>query len=133
MNASLEYVSNTAGIADCITTFNETAPQNRERALKVMRQTSYWVLDSCTRLFAPSKFVGFSKMTFDTYESAVRGDCSGERFDGHATRSAIEAVTHTAFQPESFLDHELVKWAERLLGAGVLSGLDESRWKFLEI
>src|SRR5579859_509337 len=85
MTASLEYASNTAEIADCIITFNETAPQHRDRALKVMRQTSYWVIDGSTRFFAPSKFVGFSSMTFDRYESAVQGDWSGERFDGHAT------------------------------------------------
>ncbi len=133
MTVSLEYVSNTAEIAACIATFNETAFRNRDRALKVMRQTSYWVLDSRTRLFAQSKFVGFSTMTFDTYESAVHGDCSGERFDGHATRSAIEAVTQTAFKPDSFLNHELVKWADRLVGPGNLNGLDEAKWKFLEI
>jgi len=78
----LEYVSNAAEIAHCITTFNETALQNRDRALRLMRQTSYWVIDSPTKVFAPSKFIGFSKMTFDKYESAVPGDWSGERFDG---------------------------------------------------
>jgi hypothetical protein len=133
MTPLLRFVANVGELRECVAAFNSSTKTNRDRSLNMLRQTSYWVFDENTQSFGPSKFVGFSKMTFEEYESAVKGDWSGDRFDGHATRTVIEHITGVPFANNPSLAHELIRWGEQLFGAGALNGVDESKWCFLTI
>ena len=133
MIPTLRYVSNISEIHKSLTTFNTSARSNHTRSLNILRQTTYWVFDEQTKSFGPSKFTGFFNMTMRTYDAAAKGNWAGNRFDGYATRSAIENVTGQAFRPDPSLSHRLEKWGDRLLGPGALDGLDDSKWRFLRI
>ena len=45
-------------IAASLRNFNAQAKENAARAMKTLRQTSYWVYDQAQDAFGPSKFVG---------------------------------------------------------------------------
>lgn len=131
--STLRYVSDISEIRKCLVSFNTSAQSNQGRSRKILRQTTYWVFDEQTKKFGPSKFIGFSNMTIRSYDAATKGNWAGNRFDGHATRVAIENVTGLTFRPDPSLTHRLVKWGERLLMPGALDGIDDSKWRFLRI
>ncbi len=133
MPHNLRYVGNTSEIRNSLANFNRTARSNPNRSLNLIRQTKYWVFDEASTSFGPAKFVGFSIMSLRKYDASVKGDRSGDRFDGYATRSAIENVTSLRFRRDLSLNHRLVNWADSLLGPGVLDGIDDSKWRFLRI
>jgi hypothetical protein len=129
----IRHVTSIPEIRCCIATFNDSAKLHIDRVLKILRQTRYWVFDESSKIFGPSKFVGLSDMTFGAYEAAIHGDWSGDRFDGHFTRRAIENASGFVFASAPGLTHELVRWGEHLIRPGVFVGVDESKWAFLKI
>ena len=61
--------------------FNAEAKRFPARALKLLRQTTYWVYDDDSENFGPAKFVGFADMSFAKYEEAVNQHHTGARVD----------------------------------------------------
>lgn len=133
MTSLLRHVDSTPEIRESVANFNKSAQSNRARSVNILRQTTYWIFDEGTAYFGPSKFSGFSNMTFPTYDSALHGEWSGDRFDGHTARTAVESVTGLSFAADPSLTHKLVKWGENLFGPGAFDGVDESKWRFLRL
>lgn len=130
----LRFVTSPGDIRRNISAFNAHAAGNRDRALKLIRSTSFWVFDPTEGRFGPSKFVGYEDMTFALYERASRGQASGTRFDGHLTRNQISKVLQAAYEPAgSRLNKRLKRWADILCGKGALDRIKESRWKYISL
>lgn len=117
----LVRVQSKAEISDSIRQFNSEAHLFPERARNMLRQTTYWVFDVEEGMFGPAKFVGFANMSFPRYEAAVSGRTAGAEFDGHVTKTAIEALCEPPwhFEPDSTRHEALMDWGEALLGPGV--------------
>ena len=87
------------------------------------RRTQYWVADSRTGLFAPSKFCAFipaarpdgpkapSTMTVDVYETLGEQD---PRFDGHVARQYLEDRLGFRLLPAESLATAWATWRGRL-------------------
>jgi len=131
-SVTLETVRTSGEIRDNIRRFNRELTANVERVEVLVRQTTYWVVDTDEETFGPSKFVGFRSMTFDRYESALAGRSTGAQFDGGVTHRAIEAVLD-GYSSDSRLTERLTRWCERAVGAGSLEGTDVEKWRFAKI
>jgi hypothetical protein len=94
----LKFVSTARDLADSMREFNENALASRNLAGALFRATTFWVFDLENDEFGPSKFVGFSGMTFATYEIAKRERPSV--FDGTSTKSAICQALKLSFTPD---------------------------------
>lgn len=129
MPPKLTFVASPDDVLESVKVFNRDYPDHLDLCWDVLRRTTYWVLDSASEAFGPSKFVGFKGMNFTIYAAARSGNAVGDRFDGHATRGAIERVG-PAFEPNAALHDQLRRWAERIAGPQVAAGLDESKWNF---
>jgi serine/threonine protein kinase len=115
-------------------TFNGQAMANSARALKILRQTSYWIYDRGQDAFGPSKFVGYVGMDFAAYEKATSGEAVGDRFDGYASRTAITQALRAEFVDDAELAARLPRWGDRTLGvADVFAGIDPKKWRFAVI
>ena len=99
----LTLVESIADIRSTIDRFNRHAVANADRALSVLRSTTFWVYDPASRTFGPSKFVGFVGMTFTRYEQATVGDYDGVRFNGSLTRKAIANVLRVEYAQDDAL------------------------------
>lgn len=126
-------VSSIAEIETNIVFFNREACENQERSHKILVATTYWLYDAKTTKFAPSKFVGYRGMDFETYNAALTAGVEGARFDGSTAREAIEACCQTTFIRDSGLVPNLIEWAEMLLFAGVFKSVNKRKWKFLSL
>lgn len=128
----LSPVSSVSEIRENVRRFDRDLASFRERAISLVRQTSYWVADLDNGHFGPSKFVGYRSMTFRQYEAALAGQSSGARFDGSITRTAIEGALgpYEASQP---LNDALQNWCSQHLGRDVFQGIDTSKWKFVQL
>jgi hypothetical protein len=89
MPNTLKLVESQTDLRTNIQTFNAEASHNRDRALSILRGTTYWVYDSIAEQFGPSKFVGFERMTFDMYEESNEGHHDGASFDGGVAHKAV--------------------------------------------
>ena len=92
MSNTLRPIESPAEVRLNVETFNSEAARYFDRAARLLRETTYWVYDPVCESFGPSKFVGFTEMSFDRYVEAVAGDSEGARFDGNVSRTAIEAA-----------------------------------------
>lgn len=105
----LKLVSAVQQVRESLGTFNL---HMRESGLApaLVRGTSYWVHDAEARAFAPSKFVAFEGITFDLYAHAQATGSSGDRFDGHVTRTRIEKIVGLEFAKDTQLAEQLQTW-----------------------
>ncbi len=113
--------------------FNDSAADNEVKARRLARETSYWVYDPVRDLFGPAKFVGFKRMGFPMYVAANDHIVEGAPFDGYQTRTRIADVLQGSFQPDPTMGNRLISWAEGLVGAGALGGIDKSKWRFIRL
>lgn len=129
----LMRVKSRAEIKESIYQFNAGAQSFPERARNLLRQTTYWIFDEEDTVFGPSKFVGFANMNFPRYEQALGGHTSGDEFDGHVTKTAIEVLFEPPwhFRVDSTRHEALMDWGESLLGPHVFEGVDQTKWQFL--
>jgi len=133
MTTYLVPVSRADQITDNVTTFNQFAASNPVRVRSLLAQTTYWVSLLPTGIFGPSKFVGFRDMDFDQYEAANDGDFTGAGFNGAVTREAIAQTLGSSYAPDSELSSRLLSWGRRLAGSEVFDGVDQSKWRFLDL
>ena len=126
----LEFVANEGDIRHSLDIFNHQASQYQGRACLLLRQTVYWVYDNSSGKFGPNKLVAYKNMSFNRYENALAGDFNGAPHDGHAARLAIERILR-AYRFNSDLVGQLIEWSNSLLGAGILDGLSDDKWKFV--
>jgi len=110
----LELVTTRQEIGANILTFYQTARLHPVRTRSLLNSTTYWVASPGGSgrgevHVAPSKWAGYKTMTFERYEHAAEGRCSGTRFDGHITRKAIEAATGEIYTQDSGLAETLVQ------------------------
>lgn len=111
--------------------FCRGAELNAERIVLFTRHTTYWVYDSENGAFGPSTFVGYQNMTFDRYKRIIKGDFTGDRFDGQVSRSAIERLLET-FEEDESLNERLSAWLARMT-EGYSERIQERygwKWKF---
>src|SRR5262249_38029483 len=111
----LRIVTTLHDVAGSLRTFNREAVNHPARTRSLLRQTSYWVYDPDHDEFGPAKFVGFAGMSFGTYELAINSQLTGDKFDGHVTRTAIEYVVGHGFEDRPALHAQLNDWGARLL------------------
>ena len=105
---------------------------NKERAVKILRQTTYWVYDPDSDCFGPGKFVGYRNMTWNRYEAALAGHFSGAIFDGGVTSRALSAVLGE-FQADQTLVDQLIEWSSFLFGASLFGGANHNKWQFARL
>lgn len=111
--------------------FNRDATKYLHRSQNLMRQTTYWLKDTDSSMFAPSKFIGFQSMNFDDYETATQQNFTGVDFNGHLTRRCIEDLIGLKYVEDLDLHEGLITWGEALLGVGVFNDLNQSKWRFI--
>ena len=128
----LAVVREADSISTNILRFNEDAPENADRARRMLAQTTYWVFDPETALFGPSKFCGYEGMTFARYEAAGHGELGGNSFDGTTSRTAIERALGRAYTARAASHARLAAWADDL-SPGSLERVDTAKWKFLSL
>lgn len=128
----LTVVSTADEIRENIRRFARDFSFHRERAESLLRQTKYWVVDSDTLAFGPSKFLGYRNMSLARYERAVAGNAIGDEFNGAVTRKAIESVLGPYAESDE-MAAMLNQWCETLLGPGCLSTIDQTKWRFTRI
>lgn len=131
----LATVDDSREVAASHHSFVQGLPAAKERALKLVRRTRYWVYDSATRTFSPSKFSGYVSMTFHRYEVALHSvESLGTKFDGGVTQHAIAQVLGD-YEIDPDLTRELEAWAQATLGPDALSlpDIDRSKWRFVRL
>jgi 5-methylcytosine-specific restriction enzyme A len=131
MPHTLELVNSASDIKTSLQTFNTDALAHRDRVKNILATIRYWVHSENS--FGPAKFVGFRDMDFDTYETALSGEQSGDDFDGHRTRVAIEETLGVEFVRRPELDSMLEEWAAGLVGEAAFGGANRSKWMFVEL
>jgi serine/threonine protein kinase len=132
--ARLRLVREPSEVCGSLRTFNGQAKANAARAMKILRQTSYWVYDQGQDAFGPSKFVGYAGMDFAAYEKATSGEALGDRFDGYASRTAIIQALDSDYTENPNLVPRLTRWGEELLEQpGLFDGIDQGKWRFVVI
>jgi hypothetical protein len=133
MSIDLESVSSPAEIRLNVGTFDAEAPHNLERAVRLLRDTTYWVYDPDREIFAPSKFVGYATMSFERYVAASGGDAVGARFDGGLTHRAIESALGASYRDDQPLRQRLEVWGVTRFGLGAFGNADRSKWRFITL
>ena len=133
----LQYVTTMEEIKESLQNFNDQAPQFKDFARVMVRQTSYWVYDPLFQTFGPNKFVGFRSMTIPVYQQTLQesyGDTElFKRFHAVPARQAIEQILGTSYHKDYELSASLEVWAESLLGHSVLARVSQSKWKFVQL
>jgi hypothetical protein len=130
-------VKSVADIRRNVVAFNATSSfGDPARVRTLLTQTTYWVFDAQSRLFAPSKFAGLQDMQLERYqtlqeEARDKGSVSG--FDGYSARTAIEGAVGKPFSMSADLPVRLVEWAEELLGEEPFGGVDVAKWQFVSL
>jgi hypothetical protein len=133
MTTHLDPVLSSSQISAVVSQFNNEAVENGERTRRLVTGTTYWVYDSNTENFGPSKFVGFADMNFEKYEVAISGNWTGAQFNGAFTRERIEKVLGKPYQQNDSLEEKLLDWADDLGHNNIFDGVDTKKLKFLEI
>lgn len=128
----LKTVSSVSQIRENIRRFHVGLPGNLSRGQSLARQTKYWVFDPASEMFGPAKFVGFERMSFERYNSAVETYPTGARFDGSVTRAAIEQVCGL-FVPNTLLTQRLLNWCVDALPADTVASVTTDKWSFVEL
>jgi hypothetical protein len=131
MATQVAVVATLDDVRASLSSFSSGASRHPERVRNLLSTTTFWVHDAAAGQFGPSKFVGLKDVTFQQYEAALVDLPRG--FDGHRTWRAISRAVGDAFRPSRDLTAQLQRWADRLLGAGAVEGIDTGKWKFLSI
>jgi hypothetical protein len=113
--------------------FESEATHFYDRAVRLLRETIYWVYDPATESFGPSKFVGFTEMSFDRYLRALEGDSEGARFDGGVTQLAISSALGTSYREDETLRARLESWGVQRFGPDAFGGADREKWRFVSL
>ena len=124
MPNTLHPVESPADVRLNVETFNSEAARFYDRAERLLRETTYWVYDPVSESFGPSKFVGFTEMSFDRYVGAVAGDSEGARFDGNVSRTAIESAIGVSYRQDQTLRDRLEAWGVDRFGTDAFGGSD---------
>jgi hypothetical protein len=130
---ALRLVASSEEICANVSAFHTEARSAPNRAQSLLRQTTYWVCDRVKGAFGPAKFVGFAGMSLDRYAEANAGRLTGDVFDGHRTRTAIERVLGCDFAPSRERADDLVRWGEALFGKGAFGNADRTKWSFVTL
>lgn len=114
--------------------FNQEAKvsSNNDRVCNLLKTTTYWLYDAETNVFGPSKFVSFKSMTFQCYEYWVTKGRNW-KFDGTVARKANERTLGKNFAPDQNLSKRLLAWGEKLSNSDIFKGINQSKWRFIEI
>jgi hypothetical protein len=131
-SVGLSLVTSEAQIRENIRRFARDAVDFHERARPLIAQTTYWVFDTDEGTFGPSKFVGYERMTFQRYESAVAGAHAGDEFSGGVTREAIEELLGE-FKSNTLLRDLLKRQIVTVVEEAGISEIDHSKWAFATI
>jgi len=130
-------VRNAGDIRRNVLTFNAEAGTASPSAIKaILVSTQYWIHDTATELFSPSKFTGIAEMTLARYLELQQTSMESEhvaRFDGHASRTAIERALQRPFESSVDAVDQLDAWATDLLGESPFAGVDRSKWRFVTL
>jgi hypothetical protein len=129
----LEIIKSSADVRLNVETFNSEAARYYDRAARLLRETTYWVYDPISESFGPSKFVGFTEMSFDRYVQAVAGDWEGAQFDGGVTRAAIATAIRARYKPDGILRARLDAWGVDRFGPDAFGGADRGKWQFVSL
>ncbi len=130
---TLRLVTSFEEISANVSAFHREARSAPSRARGLLRHTTYWVHDRVNGAFGPAKFVGFACMSLDRYAEANAGRLTGDVFDGHRTRTALERVLVRDFAPSRERADDLVRWGEALFGKKVFGNADRTKWSFVTI
>lgn len=142
----LEDVLTIPDIKINVRTFNKEAKDNLDiikgdyfTGLKPVRR--YWVYDSDTSQFGPSKFVAYKNMNFELREKIhlyqnlsekEQFSCNGVYYTGIYAHKKNAEVARKEFQePNQVLIEEFENWAEKL--SRDLSKVNTDKYKFLEL
>ena len=128
-----EKVEKPEEILENINNFVDNYKNYRNRSEKLMRTSSYWVFEPNKKIFCPSKFAGYKKMSFKKYEQAIKEATSGAHFDGAVTRMAIETALDQKYSSDNKLAKLLREWVKDNLGTMFFSGIDINKWKFVAL
>lgn len=129
----LAFAHSISSIRRNLNTYNNQSQRHPLRALKIVRQTTYWVFDPGSGLFGPSKFLGYREMDFDRYEKALTGTGGGARFNGALARTNIESILDTTFSPCSKTRDLLVSWIKDRIGEDQKPKFNTKNWKFAKL
>jgi hypothetical protein len=129
----LVWVCSIQDIRNSLNTFNKDAKQHKEHGRRLATQTTYWVYDSERESFGPNKFVAYKNMTYACYDSVLKYGYTGARHNGTKAKETIERVLRRRYKPNRQLHARLISWAISLFGPGVLGGVDEGKWRFIEL
>jgi hypothetical protein len=126
----LALVDNPREIATSHLNFIREAAREKKVAKDLIRRTHYWVYDSATKTFSPSKFSGYVGMDFQRYNAAREGNSIGIKFDSGVTQQAITKVLGD-YQPDRAFARELQQWVRSIFGEDALEGIDSGKWRFV--
>jgi 5-methylcytosine-specific restriction protein A len=132
MAIPLHLVDSEEQLRRSVAAFNQHARDYLDRTQSILRQTSYWVWDPNTKMFGPSKFIGYRDMDFQLYEAAQQGSTTGSTFDGGNTHRAIQSLLGE-FYDDNDLAVMLKAWGAQLAGSSVFDDVDEGKWRFAEL
>jgi len=142
-NAEVEYiqdievltlVSSAREIKESVAAFNREAGGDPEFTKNILRQTTYWVFDPVTKLFGPSKFVGFKGMSVASYRRAQPDHWTGDRFDGNVTRLRMAQVLGYDYAGNEGLAERLETWAVQTASApDIFKGVNRNKWRFITL
>jgi hypothetical protein len=130
---TLVWARSIQNIRDSLTTFNVQSPHNLGRGCSLAIQTTYWVYDSKQKLFGPNKFVAYKDMNYARYNLALTGKYTGARFNGTKAKENIQGVLNGKYVANPHLHARLISWAISLFGPGILAGVDQAKWKFIDL
>lgn len=131
-STSIPIVQNAEQVRTNLATFNRQAQPN-ERIRRLIRHTQYWVYEPISRLFGPSKFVGFVDMTMQEYLKRVEAHHGPDGFDGHRSRKAIESAVGSEYVHDPALFHQLRSWVRELLGEDLLAKVSPEKRVFVSL
>lgn len=128
----LDRITSLDEIRHAIRAFNDSS-FDRTLSRDLLKNTTYWVQDSATGRFGPSKFCGFSNLNSAAYQQAMRGQSEGAPFSGYETRKAIEEVVGNSFNGNETLKREFISWANAKFGSNSLDQVSQDKWQFLSL
>jgi len=129
----LEFAHSISSIRRNLNAYNNQFQRHPLRALKIVRQTTYWVFDPDSGLFGPSKFLAYRNMDFERYEKALAGKLTGARFNGSLAKNNIESVLRAPFSPKSKTGALLASRIKDMIGEEKLPKFNTNQWKFARL
>lgn len=125
-------VRNINGVRENIRVFSRGAVANSECAETLIKTTTYWVFDSSTGDFGPSKFVGQDRADFADYQRRYFGCARRVRPNGSDTKDAI-AYLAGDFAENPDLEQRLIDWLTALGFGAALGGVAQGKWQFASV